>query len=370
MGRVVVLGAGRIGRRIAGLLAGRAGVVMVEHDAAKLDAARAAGHDTVQFPPGGGREVLRRTLAGARALIAVEQVLPGADLAALCIEAGCHYLDLTETDRNAAEIARAADAAPRGVRFAPGCGLAPGWVTALLAQEIADAPPAAEITAFVGVLPLRPVNRLGYANIWGVPGLVQEYTRPVVDLAGGALRQSAPLGGAERLTLGGVDYEAFTTAGSIDALARRSEGRVQGLSFKTLRYPGHRDYMLFLLDDLGLRQQTQRLTSLLQTALPMTEADRVVIALRTVPGPGVRPRWRVRQHEAAALPDGTCQSAMATLAAAHAVAVLDHLTGPAPLLGPVLMPGDIGLDALRASPCFALLDGAATADGPAACVPA
>lgn len=369
-GLVVILGAGRIGRRIAGLLSGRRTVVLVEHDAAKLDAARAEGLDTVTFPPGGGREVLRRTLTGAQALIAVEQMLPGADLVALCCEAGCHYLDLAESDRNAAAIARAAAGAPPGLRFAPGCGLAPGWVTALLAAEIAAAPPTAEITAYVGVLPQSPANRLGYANIWGVPGMVQEYTRPVIELCGGQLREAAPMGGAEQLTLDGVTYEAFATAGSIDALARRSQGRVQGLSFKTLRYPGHRDYMLFLMDDLGLRHQLNRLTSLLQTALPMTGADRVVIALRAQPAPGQRRRWHIRRHEATMAPDGTTHSAMSTLSAAHAVAVLDHLTGPAPLSGPVLMPGDIGLDALRASPCFALLDGAETAQGPATRIPA
>ncbi|MDP4033632.1 MAG: hypothetical protein Q8P60_12410 [Pseudorhodobacter sp.] len=29
-------------------------------------------------------------------------------------------------------------------------------------------------------------------------------------------------------------------------------GRVAGLVFKTLRYPGHLDYMQFLLPDMGL----------------------------------------------------------------------------------------------------------------------
>ena len=112
--------------------------------------------------------------------------------------------------------------------------------------------------------------------------------------------------------------------------------------------------MLFLLDDLGLRQQLHRLTSLLMTSLPATEADRVVIALRSVAGPGSRPRWITRQY--AASPESG--SAMATLAAAHTVAMLDHMQSGA-AIGPVLMPGDVSLDDLRRSPAFALLEQAA-----------
>ncbi|MCE5974965.1 saccharopine dehydrogenase NADP-binding domain-containing protein [Sinirhodobacter sp. WL0062] len=354
MDKVVILGAGRIGRRIAGLLRDRAQAVLLDHDPAKLDLAKAAGLPAEALPPGVGREALRRALTGATALIVVEAVLPSADLVALACEAGCHYLDLNESDASAKDVARAAKGAPGHLRFAPGCGLAPGYVTALLAEEIARAPRSAEITAYVGVLPITPVNRLGYANIWGVPGLLQEYTRPVIGLRGGQVAASAPLGDYEALTIDGIALEAFSTAGSIDALARAREGQVQGLSFKTLRYPGHLEYMLFLLDDLGLRQQLHRLTSLLMTSLPATEADRVVIALRSVAGAGSRPRWITRQYVAS--PDSG--SAMATLAAAHTVAMLDHMQSSA-AIGPVLMPGDTSLDDLRRSPAFALLEQAA-----------
>jgi saccharopine dehydrogenase-like NADP-dependent oxidoreductase len=354
MDRVVILGAGRIGRRIAELLQPRAAVVLVDHDTAKLDLAQSAGLVVAPLPPGASRVALRQVLAGAAAMIVVDPFLPAPDLVALCAEAGCHYLDLLESDDSAREVARAAANAPAGLRIAPGCGLAPGFVTALLADEIARSPASAEITAYVGVLPLKPANRLGYANIWGIQGLMQEYTRPVVTLREGALAQDAPLSGLETVVLGGIELEAFATAGSIDALARRHAGDLRGLGFKTLRYPGHRDYMLFLLDDMGLRHQLHRLSSLLMTALPATEADRVMIALRTVSAPGARPRWGIWHHLAAPGPDGQLRSAMATLAAAHVVAMWDYLR-TTPEAGPVLMAGDVPLACLQASPAFALL---------------
>ena len=362
MDRVIILGAGRIAVRIAEVLRSRADVVLVDHDTAKLDQAQAAGLPHVELPPGGTREFLRQVLAGTGtgtgagtgALIVVDAFLPAPDLVALCAEAGCHYLDLLESDDSAREVAAAAKGAPAHLRFAPGCGLAPGFVTTLLAEEIAQSPASAEITAYVGVLPLQPANRLGYANIWGVTGLLHEYTRPVLGLCDGALSHDVPLTGLETLRLDGIELEAFATAGSIDALARRHEGDLRGLGFKTLRYPRHLDYMLFLLDDLGLRNQLYRLSSLLMTALPTTEADRVMIALRTVSAPGAEPQWRSWHHLAAPGPTGTLRSAMATLAAAHTVAMWDYLR-TAPAGAPVLMAGDVPLARLRPSPAFALL---------------
>ncbi|WP_353475576.1 saccharopine dehydrogenase C-terminal domain-containing protein (plasmid) [Salipiger sp. H15] len=354
MEKLVILGAGRIGRRIAELVSSRARPVLVDHDTAKLDAAEARGLAVAPLPFDLPRDWLRRELAGASALVAVDPFLPPSELVRLCCEAGCHYLDLQERDDAARDVAIAAEGAPAALRFVPGCGLAPGFVTALLAEEIARSPASAEITAYVGVLPLHPANRLGYADIWGVSGLIQEYTRPVLELRDGALAQGAPLGGLETLTLDGIALEAFSTAGSIDALARRHEGALRGLAFKTLRYPGHCDYMLFLLDDLGLRQQLRRLSSLLMTSLPATEADRVTIALRIVETPGAEPRWRSWHHLAAPGPDGELRSAMATLAAAHVIATWDHLrTAPGEV--PVLMPGDVPLARLQQSPAFAFL---------------
>lgn len=352
MKRVVILGAGRIGRRIAELLAGRYAACLIEPDPSKIDQALRAGLAVQALPPGGAREGLRQALAGAHAMIALDAFLPPRELARLAIEAGCHYLDLFESDAAMREVAEEAVQAPQ-LGFAPGCGLAPGFVTALVAREIALAPAQAEITAFVGVLPLNPANRLGYANIWGIPGLLQEYVRPVLGLEAGRLVERPALGGAEVLELDGLALEAFSTAGSIDALARRAEGRVQGLDFKTLRYPGHRDYMLFLLDDLGLRQHLHRLASLLMTALPTTDADRVLIALRRIDAPGATPRWSVWHHRAGQ----SGPSAMSTLAAAFAVSMLDHIGGTE---GAGLhRPGEVALDALRASPAFALLEGEA-----------
>ena len=105
---------------------------------------------------------------------------------------GCHYLDIFEDTGAAAQVAALAGGAGP-LCLAPGCGLAPGYVTALTAELLAGAGAQSETTVFVGVLPAKRENRLGYANIWGIDGLLDEYTNPCLVVEGGALAEVAPL---------------------------------------------------------------------------------------------------------------------------------------------------------------------------------
>lgn len=49
------------------------------------------------------------------------------------------------------------------------------------------------------------------------------------------------------------------------------------LNYKTIRYVGHRDRMLFLLDELRLRDRRQLLKEILENAVPRTLQDVVVV---------------------------------------------------------------------------------------------
>ena len=54
-------------------------------------------------------------------------------------------------------------------------------------------------------------------------------------------------------------------------------GKVGSLDYKTLRYPGHLALMRFLIEDLGLRDKSDTLRTLLQDALPRSLQDKVVV---------------------------------------------------------------------------------------------
>jgi len=364
---VLILGAGRMGQRIAAMLGqdARFAPLLTARDGEALALAARAGLGTAALAGAGFRDDLGTLLARVRAVIMTDTDAAAPEVAALARQAGCHYLDILESAASGDAVAAAAQDLPAASPscFAPGCGLAPGYVTALVAEALARAGPETEITVFVGVLPDRPTNRLGYANIWGVDGLIDEYTQPCNAIRNGALVSLPALTEAETVTLGGTRYEAFTTAGSLDALARRHAGRLGGLVFKTLRYPGHLDYMRFLLDDMGLAQRLYQLRNLLTTALPHSEDDRVLIAIRSRPGPGSPEHWTGQVLRARADRDGHNLSAISTATAAHVCAMTDLICTAGLERRGLIAPGDIGPALLRRSPFFDLLGPARPAAG-------
>ncbi len=61
------------------------------------------------------------------------------------------------------------------------------------------------------------------------------------------------LEGLEHFSLDGVEYEAFNTSGGLGTLCDTLAGRVRTLDYKSVRYPGHRDLMVMLLEELQLK---------------------------------------------------------------------------------------------------------------------
>ncbi len=347
---VLVLGSGRMAQRIAGTFAQDARFAAT---LAARDAEAVAPGLPVLPVSGALSEALAQALRGQGAVVLADPALTGAEVARAAISAGCHYLDIVESAASGAAVARLAGAAAQaGVTLAPGCGLAPGWVTALAAEALELAGPTDEITVFVGVLPARPANRLGYANIWGIEGLVAEYTAPCLAIRDGRLAELPPLAEEETVHFAGLGLEAFTTAGSLDTLARAAQGRVGGLVFKTLRHPGHLDYIRFLLDDLGLSRRLYQFRSLLGTALPRTEDDRVLIAIRR--RSGAAEQWSSCVRTAGRDAAGAPVSAVSTVTAAHVCATLDLIRQGAAPPG-LVAPGDLRPGLLRRSDFFGLL---------------
>ncbi|MDO9526990.1 MAG: saccharopine dehydrogenase C-terminal domain-containing protein [Gemmobacter sp.] len=357
---VLVLGAGRAGRRIAGMLAQdpRFAPRIAGLEPEGMAQAHAEGLPLAAFGDLQPRDALARLIGAAQAVVVTDGTFSGPEVARLAQAAGCHYLDILESPRSAALLAdlSVVSDGKQACCIAPGCGLAPGHVTALAADLLDSAGPDADVTVFAGVLPQVPENRLGYANIWGIEGLIEEYTQPCAAIRDGSVALLPPMDGAEDLLIAGQSYEAFTTAGSIDGLTTRYAGKVRSLVFKTLRYPRHLDYIRFLMQDLGLSQRIYQLRSLLMTSLPQTESDRVLIAIRLIRSPGDAPEWQTQVFEAETDACGRVLSAIGTATAAHVCATLDLLTRPnCPWTG-LVAPGTIRPADLRRSPFFVFLD--------------
>jgi saccharopine dehydrogenase-like NADP-dependent oxidoreductase len=152
-----------------------------------------------------------------------------------------------------------------------------------------------------------------------------EYTQPCAAIVDGRPATLPALSDRVEFELDGVGYEAFLTAGSVGALAELVAPRVRNLVFRTIRYPGHLDYMRLLLDDLGLRTRRDLLMTVLRNGLPADEPDALVIDVRASGTRGGRPAKETfsRRIEPRAAAGG--HSVLALSSAAHAASLIDLL---------------------------------------------
>jgi len=135
----------------------------------------------------------------------------------------------------------------------------------------------------VGALPQFPTNALKYNLTWSTDGLINEYCNPCEAIHQNERREVLPLEGLEHFSLDGITYEAFNTSGGLGTLCDTLEGKVETLNYKTVRYPGHRDLIKLLVEDLRLGQRRHILKDVLETSVPMTKQD-VVLIFVTVSG--------------------------------------------------------------------------------------
>jgi saccharopine dehydrogenase-like NADP-dependent oxidoreductase len=165
----------------------------------------------------------------------------------------------------------------------PQCGLAPGFI-GIVAHHLAQGFDSLdEIKMRVGALPAFPTNALKYNLTWSVDGLINEYCHPCEAIHEGAMTAMLPLEGLEHFSLDGVEYEAFNTSGGLGTLCETLSGKVRNLDYKSVRYPGHRALMQFLLSELRLSDDQEALKTIMRKSVPTTMQD-VVLVFVTVSG--------------------------------------------------------------------------------------
>jgi saccharopine dehydrogenase-like NADP-dependent oxidoreductase len=168
------------------------------------------------------------------------------------------------------------------VTFVPQCGLAPGAINIVGGALAASLDSVRSVEMRVGALPLTASNQMKYYLSWSTAGLINEYCQLGEALHGGQRIATLPLDGVERLTIDGVEYEAFNTAGGVATMCETFAGKIGELNYKTIRYPGHRDLMKFLLRDLNLAGQQELLRQIFDQEVPLTEHDVVVFYVNAV----------------------------------------------------------------------------------------
>ncbi|WP_250508957.1 saccharopine dehydrogenase C-terminal domain-containing protein [Caballeronia sp. GACF4] len=280
--KIALVGAGLIGKSIAHLLrdTGDFEVVAFDRDEQALTALEAEGIatrrvDSAETP------ALRQALHGFDALVNALPYYLAISVASAAKAAGVHYFDLTEDVRATHAIRAIAEGSD--VAFMPQCGLAPGFI-GIVAHDLAERlDNVREVKMRVGALPEFPTNALKYNLTWSIDGLINEYCQPCEAIRDGRTQWVQPLEGVEHFSLDGIEYEAFNTSGGLGTLCETLAGKVESLDYKSVRYPGHRDLMKFLLDDLRMSTDRDGLKAMLKRAVPSTSQD-VVLIFVTVTG--------------------------------------------------------------------------------------
>ena len=273
MKKVLVAGAGQIGSLLASLLASVADYQVYLADTKPIELT--------------GPVVVKLDVMDSKKLIAfLQQEQIGAvisclpyycnlAIAELAKKQNLNYFDLTEDVTVGEAIKKLA--AHYQHAYVPHCGVAPGLVNIIAASLIKKFDKLEKVELRVGNLPQNISNALQYALSWSTDGLINEYGNTCYGLIKGKKAELEPLEDLEEVIVDGAVYEAFNTSGGVGNMVELYEGKVDSLNYKTLRYPGHRDKIHFLMQDLKLNSQRDILKKILENALPRVAQDVTLI---------------------------------------------------------------------------------------------
>jgi saccharopine dehydrogenase-like NADP-dependent oxidoreductase len=297
------------------------------------------------------RSAVRSAMSGHQYVICMLPFNLVAGMAEIANECGVHYFDVTEDVETTDQVKTVARKAR--VALAPQCGLAPGYIAIAAHEVVKDMKSLHDLVLRVGALPQFPTNRLKYNLTWSVAGVVNEYCEPCNVMLDGRAVQVPALEGLENFSFEGVEYEAFYTSGGVGTLvetlvAAGKTGPETRIAYKTIRYPGHRDLMMFLLQDLRLGVEEvhpnskghvfnrQLAMDLLEHGVPRTFQDVVVVFINGigVDADGLRQQVNFKRSIPATRIFGRLWPAIELTTAAGVCAMVDmHRRGDLPQTG-------------------------------------
>ncbi len=293
--KIVIAGAGGIGRAVGLIMAegsetppqlfiGDRHLPMAEEAARwiKGGSTHEVRIEPFRLPETGINDTTLRVLKGADVLL---DCLPGSEaprMAGLAYQYDLHYANLTEHVEETVAITKIAEGASRG--FLLQTGLAPGFVNVLahgLFQQFCDAyevNSADRITMRTGALTRHAAAPHYYGFTWSPVGVATEYLKETICIREGERTAVPPLSEREHLLIEGRAFEADLTSGGAADLPTALAGKVRQLDYKSLRYPGHYDWVAGQLESLLPGEDpVATLERHMRLHIPHVEDDLVVI---------------------------------------------------------------------------------------------
>lgn len=284
MYKVVILGAGRIGRSICHFLhdCEDYDIVLVDANADAFASILTDARLAVRCLDVNQQAKLIELLRGREVVISACPYSDNKIIAEAALAAGVSYFDLTEDVEVSDHIYLLSKRARQGQKFLPQCGLAPGFVSILANSVISQFDSVDTVKMRVGALPVFPNNQIMYNLTWSTEGLINEYCNPCRAIKQGRIVELQALEGLESFSLDGLEYEAFNTSGGLGTLCQSLEGRVEDLTYKTIRYKGHQYLMSFLINGLQLGKNQRLLKDIVEGSIAITKQDVVIVMISVV----------------------------------------------------------------------------------------
>ena len=294
--KVFVAGAGGIGRAVALMLAeyykAEIEIVLGDvkadacHQALKyISAGLADGYNPVKIitiPAQGISEEWEIILNRSHIIL---DCLPGTQaprIAKLAKKYHLHYANLTEYVKETNEIIELAHDADTA--FVLQTGLAPGFINVLANRLYMDLfkeypiQKADSLIMRVGALPLNCKSPHFYGFTWSPVGVATEYLEDCVVIRNHQKAIVPALSAREKLIIDGIQFEADLTSGGAADLPDYFMGKLAELDYKTLRYPGHYDWVKISASTIPqTRNKIDELQRIMLENIPMVEEDFVLI---------------------------------------------------------------------------------------------
>jgi saccharopine dehydrogenase-like NADP-dependent oxidoreductase len=232
----------------------------------------------------GINEEMRRVFEECEILL---DCLPGSQaprMAAFAKEFGMHYANLTEYVNETNQVIEIAKGASTG--FVLQTGLAPGFVNIVanaLYQEFSETYEVEKVDYIgmkVGALTQNASAPHFYGFTWSPIGVATEYVKEAIAIRDYKKTTVPALSAQEIIIIDGQSFEVDLTSGGAADLPDAFEGIVQNMDYKTIRYPGHYDWVKGILAANAEKDAQARIDILQQEMMdkiPHLEDDVVVI---------------------------------------------------------------------------------------------
>lgn len=243
MYKIIVIGAGMVGSAMAIDLSHQHHVTLADQNLQRLNAVRAS-HGSIQILALDVRDetALRDAIKGVDLVMCAVPGFLGYKTLHTIIDAGKNVVDISFFPENALDLD--ALARERGVTAIVDCGVAPGMDNLILGQyneklELTD------FECLVGGLPMVKKWPFCYKAPFSPMDVIEEYIRPARYVENGHIIVREPLTDCEYVEFDRVGtLEAFNTDGLRSILFTMSH--IPNMKEKTLRYPGHVEYIRVL----------------------------------------------------------------------------------------------------------------------------